>query len=215
MTEEEIRDEMITLLVAGHESTAALLAWVIHRLLEHRDVLAAAKSEVESVVGSGPNLPVPTAEQVASLAYLDAVIKETARLNPVVSVVVRQLRTDMRIGNTSLPAGCIATPCIYLTHRRPDLWDEPHVFDPTRFLRARPDPYSFFPFGGGVRHCVGAAFATYEMKIILARILSRFDLRRSPGRPVRNVRRGLLHCPSEDLRVIVQWTGGTALRKTN
>lgn len=215
MTEEEIRDEMITLLVAGHESTAALLAWIIHRLLEYPDVLATAQAEVESVVGKGPDSPAPTAGQVASLSYLDAIIKETARLNPVVSVLVRQLRTDMRIGNTSLPAGCIATPCIFLTHRRPDLWDEPEVFDPARFLRARPDPYTFFPFGGGIRHCVGAAFATYEMKIILARVLSRFDLRRSPGRPVRNVRRGLLHCPSEDLRVIVQRTDGTTLRKPN
>ena len=131
-------------------------------------MLAAARAEVATVVGEGPDLRAPTAEQVADLVYIDAVIKETARLNPVVSVVVRQLTTDLRIGDTLLPGGCIAAPCIYLTHRSPDLWGEPEVFDPTRFLGGRADPYTFFPFGGGVRHCVGAAFATYEMKIILA-----------------------------------------------
>ena len=203
MTVEEIRDEMITLLVGGHESTAASLAWVIHRLLEHLDVLAAAQAEVVSVIGNGPHMPAPTAEQVASLVYLDAVIKETARLNPVVPVVARQLTTDLRVGDSSLPSGCIATPCIYLVHRRPDLWNEPEVFDPTRFVGGRADPYAFSPFGGGVRHCIGAAFATYEMKIVLARILSRVVLRRHPGRSVRVVRRGLLLCPSRDLRVIV------------
>ena len=209
MTDEEIRDEMITLLVAGHESTAASLAWVIHRLLEHPDVLEAARAEVASVVGNGPDLGAPTADQVANLVYLDAVIKETARLNPVVSVVVRQIKTDLRIGDTLLPGGCIAAPCIYLTHRRTDLWSEPEVFDPTRFLGGRADPYVFFPFGGGIRHCVGAAFATYEMKIVLARILSRIVLRRDVGRPVRVVRRGLLHCPSGNLRVIVRWPDAT------
>ena len=204
MTVEEIRDEMITLLVGGHESTAASLAWAIHRLLEHPDVLAAAQAEVASVVGNGPHTPAPTAEQVAKLVYLDAVIKETARLNPVVPVVVRQLTTDLRVGDSSLPAGSIAASCIYLVHRRPDLWNEPEVFDPTRFVGSRADPYAFFPFGGGVRHCIGAAFATYEMKVVLARILSRVVLRRNPGRPVRVVRRGLILCPSRDLRVIVQ-----------
>ena len=207
MTVEEIRDEMITLLVGGHESTAASLAWVIHRLLERPGVLAAAQAEVASVVGNGPHTPTPTAEQVARLVFLDAVIKETARLNPVVPVVARQLTSDLRVGNTSLPAGSIAAPCIYLVHRRPDLWEEPEVFDPNRFLGGRADPYRFFPFGGGVRHCIGAAFATYEMKIILARILSRVVLRQSPGGPVRVARRGLILGPSRDLRVIVQRDG--------
>ena len=134
-------------------------------------------------------------------------VKETARLNPVVPVVARQLTSDLRVGNTSLPAGSIAAPCIYLVHRRPDLWEEPEVFDPNRFLGGRADPYQFFPFGGGVRHCIGAAFATYEMKIILARILSRVVLRQSPGGPVRVARRGLILGPSRDLRVIVQRDG--------
>ena len=168
MCDEEIRDEMFTMLVAGHETTATLLAWVIHRLLENPDVLAAARAEVASVVGTEPHLPPPTAEQIARLGYLDAAIKETARLHLVVPIVVRQLETDHTVGCAAMPAGCIAAPCIYLVHRRPDLWPEPDSFDPGRFVGRRTDPYTFFPFGGGVRHCLGAAFATCEMKIALA-----------------------------------------------
>ena len=202
MSDEEVRDEMFTMLVAGHETTATLLAWAIHRLLEHPDVLAAARAEVASVVGNGPCLPPPDAEQIGRLGYLDAVIKETARLHPVVPIVVRQLETDHTVGSAALPAGCIAAPCIYLAHRRPDLWPEPNSFDPRRFVGRRTDPYTFFPFGGGVRHCLGAAFATYEMKIVLARVLSRTILRPDPDYAARVVRRGLALGPSCGLPVI-------------
>ena len=202
MSDEEVRDEMFTMLVAGHETTATLMAWVIHRLLEHPDALAAARAEVASVVGNVPHLPPPDADQIARLCYLDAAIKETARLHPVVPIVVRQLETDHTVGSAALPAGCIAAPCIYLVHRRPDLWPEPNSFDPHRFVGRRTDPYTFFPFGGGVRHCLGAAFATYEMKIVLARVLSRMNLRPDPDYAVRVVRRGLALGPSSGLPVI-------------
>lgn len=202
MSDEEVRDEMFTMLVAGHETTATLLAWVLHRLTEHPDVQAAARAEVASVVGSGPRLPSPSAEQIGRLGYLDAVIKETTRLHPVVPIVVRQLETDHAVGAVTLPAGCVAAPCIYLVHRRPDLWPEPEVFDPRRFVERRTDPYTFFPFGGGVRHCLGAAFATWEAKIVLARVLSRMSLRPDPGHSVRVVRRGLALGPSSGLPVI-------------
>ena len=101
MSDEEVRDEMFTMLVAGHETTATLVAWVIHRLLENLDVLEAARAEVASVVGSGPHPPAPAAEQIARLGYLDAVIKETARLHPVVPIVVRQLETDHVVGSAT------------------------------------------------------------------------------------------------------------------
>ena len=117
-------------------------------------------------------------------------------------IVVRQLETDLRVGDNALPAGSIAAPCIYLVHRRPDLWAEPEVFNPARFLGRHADPYTFFPFGSGVRHCLGAAFATYEMKIVLARVLSRVVLRRHPDHAVRVVRRGLLLGPSRGVPVI-------------
>ena len=202
MRDEEIRDEMITMLLAGHDTTATSLAWVIHRLLQNPDVLATARAEVASVIGSGPHPPRPTAEQVAEFSYLDAVIKETARLNPVVPITVRHLEKGMHIGGYDLPAGAIAAPCIYLTHRRPELWPNPEEFNPERFVARRVDPYTFFPFGGGVRYCLGAAFATYEMKMVLARILSRVTLRPDPGHTVRTERRGITFVPSGGVPVI-------------
>ena len=202
MSDEEIRDEMVTLLVAGHETTATSLGWAIHCLLHNPEALAAARAEVAQVMGEGPQPPSPSAEQIAALEYLDAVIKETARLNPVVPIVVRQLEADTRIGDYEIPAGNVVAPCIYLTHRRPDLWPEPEAFNPDRFVGRRIAPYTFFPFGGGTRHCLGAAFATYEMKIVLARLLSRVSLRPDPGHRVRVVRRGITFAPSGGVPVI-------------
>ena len=202
MGDEEIRDELMTVLVAGHETAATSMAWVIHHLLQNPDVLATAQAEVASVTGSGPPASKLTAEQIAGLSYLDAVIKETARLAPVVPIVVRHLEKDMCIGAYELPAGSVATPCIYLTHQRPELWSEPELFDPDRFVGRRVDPYTFFPFGGGVRHCLGAALASYEMKIVLARVLSRVTLRVGSRHRVRVVRRGITFAPSGGVPVM-------------
>ncbi len=202
MSDEEIRDEMVTMLVAGHETTATSLAWTVHSLLRNPEALAAARDEVAAVIGEGSQLPSPSPEQIAALEYLDAVIKETARLNPVVPIVVRRLERDTQVGDYELPAGNIVAPCIYLTHRRPDLWPEPDRFNPDRFVGRRIDPYTFFPFGGGNRHCLGAAFATYEMKIVLARLLSRVSLRSDGGQTVRVVRRGITFAPAGGVPVI-------------
>ena len=202
MNDEEIRDELITMLVAGHESTATSLSWVVCRLLQNPDVLALAQAEVASATGNGSGSSKLTAEQIAELSYLDAVIKETARLNPILPIVIRYLEAPARIGGCDLPAGCLVSPCIYLTHRRPDIWPEPETFKPERFVDGRVDPYTFFPFGGGLRHCLGAAFATYEMKIVLARMLSRVVLRPDPSYTVRVVRRGVTFAPSGGLPVI-------------
>ena len=202
MGDEEIRDELMTVLVAGHETAATSMAWVIHHLLQNPDVLATAQAEVASVTGIGPPASKLTAEQIAGLSYLDAVIKETARLAPVVPIVVRHLEKDMCIGAYELPAGSVATPCIYLTHQRPELWSEPELFDPDRFVGRRVDPYTFFPFGGGVRHCLGAALASYEMKIVLARVLSRVTLRVGSRHRVRVVRRGITFAPSGGVPVM-------------
>jgi cytochrome P450 len=151
-------------------------------------------------VGSGPIAP----QHVAKLEYLDATIKETQRLNPILPLVGRQLHEPMRIGGRDLPSGVVAAPCIYLTHHRPDLWSSPERFDPDRFLGKRPSPYEFFPFGGGVRHCLGAAFAIYEMKIVLAQVLSRVVLRPAPGHTVRVVRRGITFAPSAGMPVVLE-----------
>ena len=143
-------------------------------------------------------------DHVPQLEYLDATIKETLRLNPILPLVGRRLQEPMRIGGRDLPAGIIVTPCIYLTHRRPDLWPEPTRFHPQRFMGARPSPYAFFPFGGGVRRCLGMAFALYEMKIVLAEMLGRVALRAAPGHTVRVVRRAITFAPSEGMPVVVE-----------
>ena len=202
MSDEEIRDELVTMLVAGHETTATSLAWTVHSLLQNPEVLEAVCAEVAQVIGEGQQLPSPSPEQIAALETLDAVIKETARLHPVVPIVVRRLERDTPIGDYKIRAGNIVAPCIYLTHRRPDLWPDPEVFNPDRFVGRRIDPYTFFPFGGGTRHCLGAAFATYEMKIVLARLLSRVSLRSVGGQRVRVVRRGISFAPTGGVPVI-------------
>lgn len=190
MSDGELRDEMITLLLAGHETTATTLAWVTQYVLAHPAVHARLRAEL---LANASDLP-----------YLDAVIKETQRLMPIIPMVGRRLHTAMRIGGHDLPAGVVVAPCTYLVHRRPDLWDEPDVFVPERFLGKRPSPYEFFPFGGGARACLGAAFATFEMRIVLSRILTRVEMRAAPGYRVRVVRRGITFAPSQGMPVVVE-----------
>jgi len=187
LSDQALRDEMVTLLLAGHETTATSLAWILHCVLGRPDVLARLRAEAEDGTAS---------------EYLDAVIKEAARLHPVVPNIGRVLQAPLRIGGHLLPAGVVASPCVYLAHRRPDVWPEPERFSPERFLGARPSPYEFFPFGGGVRRCIGAAFATYEMKVVLARILSRVALRAAPGYVARTVRRTVTFAPSDGMPVV-------------
>jgi len=200
MSDDELRDEMLTLLVAGHETTATALAWTIHRILSHADVRARLLGELRDVTGGDP----VATEHIAKLEYLDATIKETMRLDPIISDVGRVLARPTRIGGWDLPAGVAACPAIYLTHRRPDLWPDPLRFDPTRFLGRRPNPYEFFPFGGGVRRCLGMAFALFEMKVVLAEVLSRVVLHAAPGYRARLVMRSLTFAPSEGVPVVVE-----------
>ncbi len=110
----------------------------------------------------------------------------------------------MRIGGRDLPAGVGVSPVIYLVHRHPDVWPEPERFRPERFLGTRPSPFQFFPFGGGVRRCIGAAFATYEMKVVLAEVLRRTELRIAPGYRMRVVQRAVTHAPSRGMPVVME-----------
>jgi cytochrome P450 len=160
-TRREMRDQLVTLLAAGHETTAGALAWALERLARHPDVLARVRAGDD--------------------AYLEAVIKEILRVRPVLSIVGRKTLQPFEIGGWTLPAGVHVTPCIYLTHRRADLWEDPTTFRPERFLDGAPEPYAFIPFGGGTRRCLGAAFATLEMREVLRAAGARFDL--APDRP--------------------------------
>src|SRR5262249_29613415 len=176
MSDEELHDELFTLLMAGHETSATSLAWVFWCVLERPEVQAGIRAELQRGAGSGTLDP----RHASELTYLDAVIKATARLHPIADGVGRLLKKPTRLGRLSLPAGAGVSPSTYLVHRHPDLWPEPERFRPERFLGTRPGPHTFFPFGGGVRRCLGAAFATYEMKVVLAEVLSRAQLPVAP-----------------------------------
>lgn len=200
MTEQELHDEMITLVVAGHETTATVLATTFFWLLTNPDVLARADAELAKVVGDGAL----AAKHVPQLEYLDAIAKESQRLTPVVPSVARVLSQPLRLGRFELPAGVVVAPSIYLTHRRPDLWPEPERFNPDRFIERRPSPYEYFPFGGGARRCIGMAFAQLEMKVVLAEVLLRTRLRLAPGYRGRPVRRGVTFGMAEGLPVVFE-----------
>ena len=199
MGDAELRDELMTLLLAGHETTATALAWTVHRILTEPGVYDAVRRELEQVVGSRP----VAADDVGRLEYLDAVVKETLRLNPVIPDVMRILKRPLRIGGVDLPAGVGVAPNIHAAHRRAQAWPEPERFRPERFLGTRPSPYEFFPFGGGMRRCLGMAFALYEMKIVLATLLARADLALAPGYGVKVVRRNVTWVPSEGMPVVL------------
>ena len=159
MSDEELRDELMTLLVAGHETTATALAWAIERLVRHPEKLRRVADEAEA----------------GEDEYTDAVAKETLRLRPVIPVVVRMLQEPMEIGGNLLPAGARVTPNILLMHRREDIYPDPHQFRPERFLEQPAGTYTWIPFGGGVRRCLGASFALFEMKTVLQ------EVAREPG----------------------------------
>ncbi len=199
MADAELRDELVTLLMAGHETTATALAWTLHRILTEPGVLARLRDELAQVTGGAPLDPAA----LARLEYLDAVVKETLRLNPVIPDVMRILTAPTRIGGVDLPAGVGAAPNIFAAHRRPDVWPDPERFDPDRFLGVRPNPYTFFPFGGGMRRCLGMAFALYEMKMVLATVLARTEIALAPGYGIRVVRRNVTWAPSEGMPVVV------------
>jgi cytochrome P450 len=192
MTDDELRDEMLTLLLAGHETTATTLAWAIHHLLANPTWLARVRAEVDEV-----------GDELDKLVLVDAAIKETLRLTPIIPMVARKLARPATIGGYALPAGAIACASIYLVHHRPDLWPDPKRFDPARFAGKKVDPTHFFPFGGGTRRCLGMAFASYEMRVVLSTILARTELRPAATH-VRVVRRGITLAPSEGMPVIAR-----------
>jgi cytochrome P450 len=189
MSDAELRDELVTLLLAGHETTATAVAWAVERLVRHPDKLRRLQDEIDA--GEGDD-------------YMQAVVN--LRVRPVVPMVVRLLREPLRVGRHELPAGTRVVPSIYLTNRNPRVYEAPREFRPERFLKEGPDTFSWIPFGGGVRRCIGAAFATLEMKLILRTALSELE----PSLPPRwsvwrrgewNSRRAITLAPAAGARV--------------
>lgn len=186
MTDAELRDELVTLLVAGHETTATSLAWAIERLVRHPAKLERLRDEL----GTGDD------------EYLDAVCKETLRLRPVLPLVVRVLKADVEIGGHRLPAGATVAPCIHLIHRRPEIYPEPARFLPERFLERPAGTYTWIPFGGGVRRCLGATFALFEMKQVLSSVVERVDLRPAVREGELVARRAITLSPARGAEVV-------------
>jgi cytochrome P450 len=189
MTDAELRDQLMTLLVAGHETTATATAWAFDLLLHERPALERLRAEIA---------------EGGSDDYLDAVVKETLRIRPVVPGVVRKLTEPFSVRGYELPAGVRLAPNIYLTHRRPDVYPEPERFRPERFLENPPDTYSWIPFGGGIRRCIGASFAIYEMKVVIPTILRRLELETASPTPERTRRRAITFAPENDALVVVK-----------
>jgi len=184
MSDREVRDQLVTLLLAGHETTATALAWTFDLLLRNPATLTRLTSEID-------------AEEEDS--YLRAVISESLRLRPVVPLAGRRLASDLNVNGLSLPAGTDVTPAIWLTHTRPDLYPEPYAFRPERFLEGEGgypiNKYGWIPFGGGIRRCLGAAFAEMEMRVVLEAILQRRALSPASDRAERVTRRNVTFSP--------------------
>jgi cytochrome P450 family 135 len=187
MSDQELRDELMTLLVAGHETSATALAWALEALARHPAVLSRLREEVDA----------------GEDAYLDAVVKEILRLRPVIALVLRRLTEPMEIGGRLLPAGANVAPCIYLIHRRADVYPDPRAFRPERFLEKPPGTYTWIPFGGGVRRCLGASFAQFEIKVVLRELVRRLDLRPARPRAERRVRRAIVFAPERGGELVV------------
>ncbi len=193
MSDQDLRDELMTLLAAGHETSATALAWAATCLAMEPEVQRLAHEEVDRLLGDAADDAVTRTE----LPYVEGVLKEAMRLHPVVAAVGRVTQVPTTIGGVALPKGTLAAASIYLTHRDPSIWPDPLRFDPTRFVGTRPSPYAYLPFGGGVRRCIGMAFALYEMRIVLAELLRSFRIEPSPGTTGRAVRRTVTMAPAD------------------
>jgi len=197
LTDLELRDELMTLLVAGHETTATALTWALYWIHKLPPVRKKLLTELQALEG------LPDVGAVFRLPYLDAVCSETLRIYPVgILTFPRVARARLELTGTLLEPGTTVVGCIYLTHHRADIYPDPDEFRPERFLERRYSPYEYLPFGGGVRRCIGMAFAQFEMKLVISGVLSCCELTLADTRPVRPVRRGLTSGPSPFRMVI-------------
>jgi cytochrome P450 len=187
MTNQELRDELVTVLGAGHETTATGLAWAFERLLRNPRVL----ERLVRSLGDGDE-------------YLDATVKETLRIRPVLLDTARRVTRDIELGAYRVPAGALVFSSIAAIHFRRDLYPNPEEFRPERFLEPGADSYSWIPFGGGVRRCIGASFAQFEMRVVIRTILERAKLRAADPAPERPSPRNITVAPSRGCRVVLE-----------
>jgi cytochrome P450 len=198
--DQEVRDALITILIAGHETTALSLSWALTDIAEHPQVAGRLVDELTRVTGGG----LPSAEQLSELEYLDAVIRESLRLHSVAPFVVRKTMRPFAVCGREYPAGVVLCPCSYLVHRRAELYPSPDRFLPDRFLERKFGLHEWFPFGGGNRICLGMPFAMYEMRVLIATLLGQVRIARPVGARSRARRYGIVLGPDDGGRIVVQ-----------
>jgi cytochrome P450 family 135 len=194
MSDKELRDQLMTLLVAGHDTTATGLSWALERLTRHPDSLAKAVAAADA----------SAAGNAAGDEYLDAVGKEILRVRPVVPDVGRILKEPVEVAGYRLPAGVMVVPSITLVHSRDDLYPQPDLFDPDRMVGATLSPTTWLPFGGGNRRCLGAGFATVEMRIVLREILCRVELNTTTEAGEKTKLKHVILTPNRGARITVK-----------
>ncbi|MBW4540481.1 MAG: cytochrome P450 [Myxacorys chilensis ATA2-1-KO14] len=198
MGDQELRDQLMTLLLLGHETTASGLTWAFYWIHRHPECLTRLARELEAM-GDTPD---PVA--LSQLPYLTAVCKEALRVYPIALIAQpRKVKHAIALEGYHYEPGSVLVPCIYLAHRRAKTYKNPDQFQPERFLEQKFSPYEFFPFGGGNRSCIGMALSLFEMKLVLATVLSCYELQTNYDRPVRPSRRGITFVPPDQFRLSV------------
>ncbi|MBV6621388.1 MAG: cytochrome P450 [Rivularia sp. (in: Bacteria)] len=202
MSDEELTDELLTILFAGHETTATTLAWAFYEIYQNPDVLEKLQIELASLKEN------PNPLEIAKLPYLSAVCQETLRMYPVLPVLFPRIaKSPINIGGYQYDAQTTFMPSIYLVHYQEDLYPNPQKFDPKRFLERQYSPSEYLPFGGGSRRCLGYALALLEMKLVLATIISKYQLASSDDKPVKIQRRGFTLAPTGGVKMVVKGMG--------
>lgn len=196
MTDEQLRDELMTLLLAGYETTATAIAWALYWVHRLPNVYSQLLQELDALGNTA------TPMEIVRLPYLTAVCNESLRIYPVAILTVpRAVNEPVELMGYQLQPGTRVYGCIYLTHHRQDLYPEPEQFKPERFLQRQFSPYEFLPFGGGIRRCIGEALALFEMKLVLATIVSRYQLSLVQQEPERPKRRAVTLAPSTGVKM--------------
>ncbi len=196
LSDRQLRDQLMTLLLLGHETTASALSWAFYWVHKYPSVLAILKQEF-ATVGDDP-------VAIGKLPYLNAVCQETLRINPIALISQPRLVKDaIELDGNVFSKGSILVPCIYLAHRRQETYPNPEQFNPDRFLETKFSPYEYLPFGGGERSCIGKGLSNYQMKLVLTTVLSNYSFELSPKHPVKPVRRGVTIVPSGGCKMLV------------
>lgn len=195
MDELEVRDQLLSILSAGHETTAIAMAWTLYWLHRHPEKLNRLLGDISELAPTGDP------EALTQIPYLDAVVNESLRIHPVLPDLARKLSQDAELMGCKLKAGTAVGAVAFLTHRDPEIYEEPDEWIPERFLDHKFSPFEFYPFGGGNRRCIGAAFASFEAKVVLGTLLSAYHFELLDNRPLSVERRHITLMPRGGVRM--------------